>query len=246
MEGKTAKAGYNLYGLTIGILILETRFPRIPGAIGNLKTFSFPVIYKIIRKTNVKNVILEPDPSLVDAFIDGAKELEREGVKGITTSCGFLGMFQKEVAYAVKIPVFCSSLLQVPMAAKMIGTGRKVGIITADARNLTEKNLRPVGIDESVPIAIAGMENSPEFWGVFFEDKPEMDIQKMEEETVQVALSLVRKEAIGAIVIECSTLPPFAPAVQRATGLPVFDFVTLTNLMYEVVSRKAFVEHSDA
>jgi aspartate/glutamate racemase len=210
-----------------------------------LNTFSFPVVHKVIKSTNVRNIILHPDLSLVEPFIQGARELEREGVKGITTSCGFLSMFQKEVADAVSIPVFCSSLLQVPMAARMIKKDQKVGILTADARNLTEKNLRPAGINDMAKVVIAGMEHSPEFWGVFFEDKAEMDTDRMEDEAVSVALDLAKKENLGAFVIECSTLPPFAPAVQKATGLPVFDFITLTNLMHDVVCRKEFPEHRE-
>lgn len=243
MGGRVVKAGRNIYGHTIGVLILETSFPRIPGSIGNLDTFSFPVLHKVIRNTNVNNIILQPDISLVQDFIKGAKELELDGAKGITTSCGFLGMFQQEVADTVNIPVFCSSLLQVPMAARMLRKDQKVGILTADARNLTEKNLKPMGIDASVRTAIVGMEKCPEFWEVFFEDKPVMDIDKMEREAVDVILALTKQENLGAIVIECSTLPPFAPAIQRATGLPVFDFVTLTNLMHDVIRRKEFPEH---
>jgi hypothetical protein len=243
MGKRTAKAGLNIYGQTIGVLILETAFPRIPGSIGNLDTFSFPVVHKVIKATNVNNIILEPDLSLVEPFIEGARELEREGVKGITTSCGFLGMFQKEISDAVSIPVFCSSLLQVPMAARMIRSDQKVGILTADKRNLTEKNLRPMGIDASIPVVIAGRETCPEFWGVFFEDKPEMDTDRMEQEAVLMIQDLTRREPLGALVIECSTLPPFAPAIQKATGLPVFDFITLTNLMHDVIRRKAFADH---
>lgn len=245
MNRKIAKAGFNVYGPSIGVLILETSFPRIPGSMGNLHTFPFPVVHKVIKGTGVNNIILNPNLSLVKHFIEGAKELEKEGVKGITTSCGFLGMFQKEVADAVSIPVFCSSLLQVPMAARMLKKDQKVGVMTADSRNLTEKNLRPMGIDDSFKVSIVGMENSSEFWGVFFEDNLEMDIEKMETEAVEVARDLVKREPIGAIVLECSTLPPFAPAIQRATRLPVFDFVTLTNLMYDVVCRKEFPEYRE-
>jgi Asp/Glu/hydantoin racemase len=245
MMKRVAKAGYNVYGHTVGVLILETSFPRIPGSIGNLNTFSFPVVYKVVKRTNVQNIILDPDMSLISDFVQAGRELESEGVKGITTSCGFLGMFQEEVADAVDIPVFCSSLLQVPMALRMIRRNQKVGVITADSRNLSEKNLKPVGIDKPERIAIAGMENCREFWEVFFENKPLMDIQQMEQETVDVAVELKKREDIGAIVIECSTLPPFAPSVQRATGLPVFDFVTLTNLMHEVIHRNNFPEHTE-
>src|SRR5450830_1704998 len=108
------------YGELIGIIMLDTVFPRIPGDVGNATTFPFPVRYKRVNGASVKRVVKEADPQLLQPFIEAAQELEMEGVKAITTSCGFLVMFQKQIADAVKIPVLTSSLLQVPFVSKLL------------------------------------------------------------------------------------------------------------------------------
>ncbi|MGI6574878.1 MAG: hypothetical protein ACOX3A_03250 [bacterium] len=130
------RGGKNYYGLAIGILMLETKFPRIPGELGNATTWNFPVLYKVVKGASPQRVVRENDPSLLEPFLEAARELEREGVRAITTSCGFLAMFQKEMAAAVNIPVFTSTLLMVPLVHKMLRPEQKVGIITVNSQTL--------------------------------------------------------------------------------------------------------------
>jgi len=138
---------FNTYGIKIGILGLETYYVKLPGHIKNAETFDFPVSYKIIKGSTIKRIVEMGDTSLLGPFIEAAKEFEREGIEAITGSCGFLCLFQRELADAVNIPVFTSSLLQVPMAIRMIGNGKKVGILTASKPSLTQKHFDAVGID---------------------------------------------------------------------------------------------------
>lgn len=232
------KGGRALYGEAIGIITVDTAFPRIPGDVGNASTYKFPVRFKTVKGSSVRRVVKECARGLLESFIETAQELEKEGVRAITTSCGFLVIFQKEIADAVSIPVFTSSLLQVPLVHNLLGRGRKVGIITADSSSLTEKHLKSAGID-SISVVIGGMENEPEFGRVFFGNEIEMDVQKIEDEVVNVSKGLISHNPdVGAIVFECTNLPPYASAVQNATGLPVFDIVTFTNYIYEAVVRK--------
>src|SRR5438067_6977945 len=86
------RGGRTTYGESIGILMLDTRFPRIPGDVGNATTFDFPVRFKVVRGASQRRIILEGDLSLLQPFVDGARELEAEGVRAITTSCGFLAL----------------------------------------------------------------------------------------------------------------------------------------------------------
>ena len=86
--------------------MLDTVFPRIPGDIGNAATFSFPVRYKVVKGASPQRVVKEADTRLLEPFIEAARSLEKEGVKAIGTSCGFLAIFQRELADAVDIPVF--------------------------------------------------------------------------------------------------------------------------------------------
>src|SRR5947209_19219755 len=109
------RGGQNIYGFTVGVLMLDTRFPRIPGDIGNATTFPFPMRYHRVTGAAPDLVVRRGADGLLDAFVDAARFLEREGVGAITTNCGFLVKFQRQMAAAVRVPVFTSSLLLVPI-----------------------------------------------------------------------------------------------------------------------------------
>jgi len=223
------KGGRTNYGEAIGILMLDTKFPRIPGDIGNALTFDFPVKYKKVKGATSQRVVREADPSLIAPFIEAAKELEEEGVSAITTSCGFLAIFHEYLADSVNIPVFSSSLLQVPMVSKMLKKGQKVGIMTASKPHLTQLHFKGVGVLD-MPMVVYGMEDQEEFPAVFLDQKETMDVEKAENEMVKVATRMVNENPdVGSIVFECTNMPPFRRAVQQAVNLPVFDIVTLTN-----------------
>jgi len=227
--------GKNVYGESIGILMLDTRFPRIHGDIGNALTFPFPVRYKKVSGATPVRVVKEADPALILPFIEAARELEQEGVCAITTSCGFLAIFHKHLSRAVNIPVFSSSLLQLPMVAAIIGPHKKVGIMTASRPHLTPLHFKGVGA-EGIDMVIYGMEEEEEFHKVFLEGKEEMDVAKVEQEMVKVAQTMIREHPdVGAIVFECTNMPPFRKAVQKAVNRPVFDIVTLTNYVYDSI-----------
>ena len=108
--------GKPLYGAPLGILMLEARFPRIPGDMGNARTWDFPVLYKIVKGASPDVVVLRQAEGMLQAFVDAARELAALGACGITTNCGFLSLFQNELAAACQVPVLASSLMQVPMA----------------------------------------------------------------------------------------------------------------------------------
>ena len=74
-------------------------------------------------------------------------------------------LFQKEIADAVSIPVFLSSLIQVPMVHCMLKQNQKVGILTAKKNSLTPEHLAAVGA-ENTPVCIAGMDDQKEFCDV--------------------------------------------------------------------------------
>jgi len=232
--------GKNIYGYPIGILMLETQFPRIPGDIGNATTWDFPVLYKIIQKVTPDLVVRKGAPGLLEEFIREAQELEKEGVRAITTNCGFLALFQKEMASAVNIPVFTSSLMQVPLAYMMIKQSQKVGIITIHAKSLTQKHLSCVGADK-IPHIIYGTEGEEEFSRVILDDEMELDVNKSRDELVRVAKRMVSENPeVGAIVLECTNMPPYAGAIQKEIDLPIFDIYTLVIMVYHAVVKKNF------
>lgn len=229
-------------GQPLGILMLDTRFPRIPGDVGNGFTFDFPVRYYTVRGASIKRTVNQGDPSLLPPFIEGAKALEAEGCGAVATSCGFLVMFQKEIAAAVNIPVITSSLLQVPYIARMLGPGRKVGILTARAASLGENHFRGAGLG-GLDVAIQGMDEYPEFTKVFILNEEKMDLGQVEREMAAAARALVEMEPkVGAVVLECTNMPPFAHIVRRATGLPVYDVYTMINHTVGALLRKPFAQ----
>ena len=232
--------GKNIYGYPIGILMLETQFPRIPGDIGNATTWDFPVLYKIVKKATPDLVVRKGAPGLLQPYIQAAQELEKEGVRAITTNCGFLALFQKEMASAVNIPVFTSSLMQVPLAYVMIKPSQKVGIITVHSKSLTQKHLSCVGADQ-IPHVIYGTEGEEEFSRVILDDEMELDVDKSRDELVRVAKQmLLEHPEVGAVVLECTNMPPYAATIQKEINLPIFDIYTLVVMVYHAVVKKDF------
>ena len=235
-----AVGGKNIYGFPIGILMLETQFPRIPGEIGNATTWDFPVLYKIVQKATPDVVVRKGASGLLDPFVRAAQELEREGVRAITTNCGFLALFQKEMASAVNIPVFTSSLMQVPLVHMMLKQSQKVGIITIHSRSLTQKHLSSVGVNET-PCVIYGTEEEEEFSRVILDDEMELDVTRSREDLVRVAKRMLSEHPdVGAIVLECTNMPPYAAAIQNEVHLPIFDIYTLVTMVYHAVVRREF------
>ncbi len=230
--------GRTNYGISIGILMLQTRFPRLPGDIGNASTFPFPVSYRVVEGACARRVVMEGDPSLIVPFIDAAKGLIAEGVRTVVTSCGFLALFQSELSEALTVPVYTSSLLQVPLVHAITGR-RRVGVLTANSDALTDRHFAAVGA-AGIPVAVEGIQHS-HFGKVLLADLAEFDRDEAEKNVVDAAKRLVERDCdIGAIVLECTNLPPFAKAVQDVTGLPVFDIVTLTNMAYATTLRRVF------
>jgi len=227
------------YGESVGILILDASYPCIPGNVGNASTFPFPVRYEKVEGASIDRLLNRQDPDLALPFIDAAQRLYHAGVRAVTGACGFMALFQKEVAQSLDIPVFLSSLLQIPFIYQI--TGKKIGIITANSTCLRARHFISAGIPETLPTAIAGMENQPEFRDAVLLEKGTLDSQKIQDEVVEVALTLVKNNPdIGSILLECSDLPPYAHAVQKAVGLPVFDFFTMIQYVHTALVRTPF------
>ncbi|MBN2125671.1 MAG: aspartate/glutamate racemase family protein [Deltaproteobacteria bacterium] len=229
------------YGESIGILILNAQYPCIPGNVGNASTFPFPVRYRVVREASIEGLLKKRDRSLLAPFINAARELQEEGVKAITGACGFMALFQREVSDAVSVPVFLSSLLQIPFIFRTLKRGRKIAVITADSTALTPEHFASVGVGEEIPLVIGGMEDQKEFREAVLEEKGTLDSERIEREVLGVVGRLLGENPdTGAILLECSDLPPYAAAIQRAAGLPVFDFITMIQYVHAALVRKEF------
>jgi Asp/Glu/hydantoin racemase len=211
---------------TLGVLMLETRFPRPPGDIGNPRTFEFPVRYRTVEGASPRRVVVERDRALLAPFVAAAIALERDGCTAITTSCGFLALFQRELAEAVGVPLWTSSLLLVAGIEASLAAGERVGVVTADAESLTAEHLRAVGAPADTPLE--GLAADSRFRATLLDDGEVLDEDDARRSTVAAAERLVaRRPDVRAIVLECTNMPPYADAVRAATQLPVHDLTTL-------------------
>ena len=235
------KKGGKMAGHAIGIIINERKDPLPPGNVNNATSFPFPVRYKLVKGSNFQRLAREVDPTLVDSLIHAAKELEEDGVRAISGGCGYFINFQKELASAVNIPVFMSSLLQVPLIHRSLKQGQKVGIICADSTCLTKEPLEKAGIDDSISIAVGGMQDQLEFRRYIFDKVGVVDMDRLEQEVIEVVGNLLSNNPeVGAVLLECSDLPPFSKAVQEAFDLPVFDYISLINWVYHAVVQHSY------
>lgn len=223
-----ARGGKSVYGAAIGILMLEARFPRIPGDMGNARSWPFPVLYKVVRGASPDRVVRRGADGLRDRFVAAARELAADGADGITTNCGFLSLFQRELADAAGIPVAASSLMQVEMVNRLLPAGRKAGILTISASTLSERHLREANVPAATPVGTT--EGGREFTRVILENEMEMDVEIARRDNVEAARELVSGHpAIGALVLECTNMTPFAADIGQAVGLPVFSMVSFVN-----------------
>ncbi len=232
------QGGQNICGISIGVLCLESYFPKPPGHIRNPSSLPFTLLYETIRGATVKKLLSDPSPEFIAPFIDAARRLEAEGVRAITGSCGFLALFQKELAAAVDIPVFASSLIQVPLVYQLTGARAPVGVLTARGKSLTEAHFEAVGAG-NIPVVVQGMEGYREFTEVIIEARrTAMDLDLVETEVLDAATALCRNHPeIRALVLECTDMPPYAHSIQRETGLPVFDLTTLASMVHTTANR---------
>ena len=234
-----AKGGKSIYGASVGILMLDARFPRIPGDMGNATTWPFPVHYKIVRGASPDKVVRKGAEGLLGHFVDAARELVKDGVDGITTNCGFLSLFQEELADALPVPVVTSSLMQVEMVNKLLPRNKGAGVLTISGSTLTEAHLKAAYVPEGTPIGTT--EGGQEFTRAILGNELELNVDLAREDNVEAALKLQRKHPeIGAVVLECTNMCPYAADIQLATGLPTFLIFDLIQWFQGSLSPKRF------
>jgi hypothetical protein len=221
------KGGKAIYGAPLGILMLEAKFPRILGDMGNAATWPFPVLYRVVRGATPEQVVLRGAAGLLPDFIAAAKELAFLGAEAITTNCGFLSLFQREIADAAAVPVATSSLMQVPWGRATLPPGKRVGVITVCASTLTAAHLDAAGAPRDTPIA--GTENGQEFFRVLIKaEKEDLDVSLAGQDVASAGRELIRNNpSVGATVLECTNMPPYAAALQAELGLPVYDIYSM-------------------
>jgi Asp/Glu/hydantoin racemase len=236
---RVAYGGKAVYGARLGILMLEARFPRIPGDMGNAETWPFRVLYKVVRGASPQRVVVNQAAGLRDAFLDAARELVDLGADGITTNCGFLSLFQNDIARHVGVPVATSSLMQAPMIERLLPAGRRVGILTINAEALTRQHLEAAGVAPDTPVV--GTEHGREFTRAILGNEERLDVAAAERDILDAGDQLVaRHPAVRAVLLECTNMAPYARALSEHLQLPVYDIVSFVTWFHAGLKPRDF------
>lgn len=222
------RGGKTVFGASVGILMLETQFPRVVGDMGNAQTWPFPVQYRVVRGATPDLIVRNDATRLSDLFISAAKDLVASGADGITTNCGFLALIQAELSQAVGVPVATSSLMQVPWIQAMLPPGKRVGILTISKETLTDKHLEAANVAPDTPVF--GTDPDGEFSSGILNDRIELNFEQCHQDNMTAASKLMQQHSdIGAIVLECTNMVPYAAAIRKLTGVPVYTIYSFVN-----------------
>ena len=206
----------------LGVIVLDTHFPRPPGDIGCPGTYAragIPARLLTVNGASARRVVQQQDPALLGPFVDAARTLAEQGARLITTSCGFLAGWQAELQAAVDVPVITSSLLQ---CADLPAPG----IVTFDAASLHHSLLQRAGVPDGTPVE--GLAPGCELQSRILADDTVLDLAQAQQEVVSAAVRLVSQHPqVQTVVLECTNMPPYRAAVAQATGRPVHDLETL-------------------
>ncbi len=241
MTTYTANKGQDIYGVPVGIIVMDCLIPYPPGTPGNARTFDHPVLYETVRGATMEDLIYNPKADLTSKFLEAGQRLVQQGVRAVIGNCGFMVLFQREMAAALPVPVFMSALLQLPLIQQGLAPDQSIGIISSTGSSLTERHMEIATWGNSVPVTLRGLEDRPAFKAAVHDQVGTLDFEAVEAEVVDEALAIQRDHpATGAILLECTDLPPYASAVQTATGLPVFDITSLIGWAVAGADRKVF------
>ena len=236
---EVARGGKTVFGAAVGILMLDTRFPRIPGDMGNAASWPFPVLYRVVRGAAPEHVVRRAADGLLPAFVAAARDLVADGADGITTNCGFLSLFQTALAEAVDVPVASSSLMQVPLVQSLLPPSKVPGIVTICAETLSEAHLSACGVPADTPII--GTDDGDEFSRVILGDERALDVAKAGAEILAASKQLLeRSPEVGALVLECTNMVPYAAYLREQLGIPVFSIYSFVQWFQAGLLPRAF------
>ena len=248
----SSRKQHKAYGMGLGIMLLDDVYPGFPGDVRNASAYPFPIQYEVVEGVDIQRLVYEQDKSpCLEAIKRAAMKLELLGCRAIAAECGYFSYFQREIADYVDVPVFMSSLLQVPLAQQLIGPEDVVGILMANKGEVLDRHLEAVGIRRGSNYVLAGAMDEgrcSEFDHIWTEefrtDPPTIYYEKAEEEFLSVAVDFYRSHPnMTAMVLECTGFPPFARTLQREIDIPIFSWGTLLDYAFGVVVHRDYYGH---
>lgn len=220
----------------LGVVMLDTRFPRPPGDVGHPDAFGVPVRQHVVRGawpgTIVQTAAGLRAAGMAPAFVQAVRALEAGGARAVTTSCGFLVLLQDELQAAARVPVRTSSLLQLP---GLLARQPRVGVLTISAAALGHDHLLAAGVPANrlADVLVQGVDPAGEFATAILGNRDTLDVEKAGRDVVEAAVALRQREpSLRAVVLECTNLPPYRQAVEAATGLKTWALTDDERLLH--------------
>jgi len=239
MRSRKGYGGKTVYGARVGILMLDTKWPRPPGDTGNALTWPFPVLYKVVSGATAKVVIHEKGKGLGQAFLDAAAELVKEGADGITTTGGFLAIFQDQLSAHVNVPVASSSLMQIPLVQRCLPPGKRVGVLSVHGDRITPEHWDAVGAAHDTPVM--GTEGGREFTRVMLNDEIELDYELAEQDILEAGEKLMKAHPeVGALVLENHNMAPYSRALNAHLRVPIYNVYTFVTWFQSGLAPRDF------
>lgn len=206
----------------IGIIMLNTTFPRPLGDIGNIGSYRYEAQIFQLSKAKVDNVVCDGlADELIEEVIDAAGQLKRQGANILTTSCGFLAPIQARVQQSIGLPFIASSLCLLPFLRQVFGQSSCIGVLTFDSQVLSVQHFNG-HYDQH--IQIAGIEKGQELHSVIKQGKGSLNEKLAKQDVLNAARVLAEKKP-SCILLECTNLSPYKSALREQFDLPVFDLV---------------------
>lgn len=224
VTGNSAEGTENKAGFTVGVLMLNTRFPRLYGDIGNPGSLDCDMIIRRVEAASVANIVSDqaPEQNIQEILLQAGDELQQQADL-LVTSCGFLSTMQTQLSERYSVPVIASSLVLLPFIRSVYGSAW-LGVLTFDSRKLNATHFNG-WFDER--IVIGGIENGQELYRVIRQDETELDVEQAEMDVLQAIDALLnRQPEISVLILECTNLSPYKQAIRRHTGLPVYDLMS--------------------
>ena len=224
----------------LGFISVDVDIERPVGDPFNEATWPFPVLKELAEGSQLNNIVTSedyPEESLV-GIVSAGEKLQQKGCVGIITDCGFLAGAQRELAKRLSIPIAASALAQIPSIQAFLRPGLTIGALTYDDSKLGVRQLLQIGVQDPDAVHIAAPPEDGWLRGHIRDGKP-YDHGKIEAELVESALGLLsRYPDIGAFLLECTQMPPFADAIRKATKLPVYDVYTLGTWFHSALTSQ--------
>ncbi|XP_044182280.1 uncharacterized protein [Acropora muricata] len=228
MSEETKKAA----AACLGVIRLDYDYPPAPGDIDHPDSFNCDVYYKVVPGLTFEMCQKGKMTDDVEKrFKQSIKWLVKEKkVNGITGDCGFMMNFQSIARQITKIPIFMSSLCQLPAVTCGYAETEQMIIMTANGKSL--EPMRDLirdecGVDtQDKRYNIVGCEDVPHF-GQAVANGDKVNTKNATPGIVKKAVEALKKYPKSrAFLLECTELPPYSDAIRFHTGLPVYDSIT--------------------